>query len=86
MSLAIVCGVPFPMFKKMEALTLETAIYPSIVPGVAKLLQNSPRLEKIKLDTVDCKMLEVYNIFNHQPHIIDHCQSSLFFLFVVLVL
>ncbi|KAL0672136.1 hypothetical protein Bca4012_000116 [Brassica carinata] len=65
LSLAIVCGVPFPMFKKMEALTLETAIYPSIVPGVAKLLQNSPRLEKIKLDTVDCKMLEETRLTNY---------------------
>ncbi|CDY11235.1 BnaA03g00710D [Brassica napus] len=65
LSLAVVCGVPFPMFKKMEALTLEMAIYPSIVPGVAKLLQNSPRLKTIKFETVDCKMLEETRLTNY---------------------
>ncbi|CAH8321904.1 unnamed protein product [Eruca vesicaria subsp. sativa] len=54
LSLAVLGGAPFPMFKKLEALTIETAIYQSIIPGVAKLLQNSPRLKTIKLDIVDC--------------------------------
>ncbi|KAJ0235100.1 F-box domain-containing protein [Hirschfeldia incana] len=64
LSLAVLCGVPFPMFK-VEALTLETAIYPSIVPGVAKLIQNSPRLKKIKFETDDCKMLEETRLTNY---------------------
>ncbi|CAH8321895.1 unnamed protein product [Eruca vesicaria subsp. sativa] len=64
LSLAVLCGVPFPTFK-VEALTIETAIYQSIIPGVAKLLQNSPRLEKIIVATVDCNILEESRLTNY---------------------
>lgn len=65
---------------KVEALTLETAIYPTIIPGVAKLIQNSPRLKTIKFETVDCKMLEVIDTLVIRPFISLHfilCRSNI---------
>uniref|UniRef100_A0A1J3JLG2 F-box/LRR-repeat protein n=1 Tax=Noccaea caerulescens TaxID=107243 RepID=A0A1J3JLG2_NOCCA len=64
LSLAVVCGVTFPTFK-VEALTIETDIYPSIIPSIAKLLQNSPGLKKIKLNIVDCNILDECCLTNY---------------------
>ncbi|KAG7553906.1 F-box-like domain superfamily [Arabidopsis suecica] len=47
LSLAEICDIPFPMLK-VEVLTLETMIVPSVIPGIAKLLQNSPGLKMLK--------------------------------------
>ncbi|CDY24450.1 BnaC05g35040D [Brassica napus] len=46
LSLAEIHGVPFPMFK-VKALTLDTEICQYIIPGIERLLQNSPELEKL---------------------------------------
>lgn len=46
-------GVPFPTIK-VKALTLETRILRSVVPGISRLLQTSPELKKIKLYTIKC--------------------------------
>ncbi|XP_009145913.2 putative F-box/LRR-repeat protein At3g18150 [Brassica rapa] len=46
LSLAEIHGVPFPMFK-VKALTLDTEICQYIIPGIERLLQNSPDLEKL---------------------------------------
>ncbi|KAL1200113.1 F-box/LRR-repeat protein [Cardamine amara subsp. amara] len=53
LSLAEICGLPFPMLR-VEVLTLETTMVPSVIPGIAKLLQNSPGVKMLKLDIVDC--------------------------------
>ncbi|CAH8370290.1 unnamed protein product [Eruca vesicaria subsp. sativa] len=46
LSLAEIRGVPFPMFK-VKALTLDTKISQYVIPGMERLLQNSPELEKL---------------------------------------
>ncbi|KFK24752.1 hypothetical protein AALP_AA8G020200 [Arabis alpina] len=64
LSLAVLCGVPFPALK-VEALLLETMIVPSVIPGIAKLLQSSPRLKKLKLrvmDPADCNTIPEMNL------------------------
>ncbi|CAL9218282.1 unnamed protein product [Arabidopsis halleri] len=53
LSLAEVRGVPFPMFKA-KALTLETMISEYVIPGILRVLQNSPELKKLTLHTMDC--------------------------------
>ncbi|CAE5959759.1 unnamed protein product [Arabidopsis arenosa] len=53
LSLSEVRGVPFPMFKA-KALTLETMISQYVTPGILRLLQNSPKLKKLTLHTMDC--------------------------------
>ncbi|CAL9228941.1 unnamed protein product [Arabidopsis halleri] len=56
LSLAEICDVPFPMLK-VEVLTLETMIVPSVIPGIAKLLQNSPGVKMLKLDIVNSNIV-----------------------------
>ncbi|EOA22049.1 hypothetical protein CARUB_v10002589mg, partial [Capsella rubella] len=56
LSLAEICEFPFPMLK-VEVLTLETMIVPSVIPGIAKLLQNSPGVKMLKLDIVSSKII-----------------------------
>ncbi|XP_010474104.1 PREDICTED: F-box/LRR-repeat protein At5g02910-like [Camelina sativa] len=51
-----VIDVPFPTVK-VEGLTLETMIVPSVIPGIAKLLRNSPGVKTLKLNIVDRNLL-----------------------------
>ncbi|CAF1932954.1 unnamed protein product [Brassica napus] len=46
LSLAEIRGVPFQMLK-VKALTLDTKICQYVIPGIQRLLQNSPDLEKL---------------------------------------
>ncbi|CAF2100677.1 hypothetical protein YC2023_067511 [Brassica napus] len=46
LSLAEIRGVPFPMLK-VKALALHTKISHYVIPGMERLLQNSPDLEKL---------------------------------------
>ncbi|KAJ0264361.1 F-box domain-containing protein [Hirschfeldia incana] len=46
LSLVEIHGVPFPMFK-VKSLTLDTKISQYAIPGMERLLQNSPDLEKL---------------------------------------
>lgn len=59
LSLAEICDIPFPMLK-VEVLTLETMIVPSVIPGIAKLLQNSPGVKLLKLDIVNSNIVPVF--------------------------
>nr|Q9FX89.2 RecName: Full=Putative F-box protein At1g49610 [Arabidopsis thaliana] len=52
LSLAEGRGLPFPMFKA-KALTLETTISKYVIPGILRVLQNSPELKKLTLHTMD---------------------------------
>ncbi|XP_020879247.1 probable F-box protein At1g60180 [Arabidopsis lyrata subsp. lyrata] len=56
LSLAEICDIPFPMLK-VEVLILETMIVPSVIPGIAKLLQNSPGVKMLKLDIVNSNIV-----------------------------
>lgn len=49
----------------MEVLTLETVIAESVIPGIAKLLQNSPSLKKVKLKLDMVDIIPVYTY--HSP-------------------
>ncbi|VYS57768.1 unnamed protein product [Arabidopsis thaliana] len=57
LSVAELRGVPFPMFK-VKDLTLETVIFQYVIPGIERVLQNSPDLKKLTLLTKD---------FYHKP-------------------
>ncbi|CAH8379313.1 unnamed protein product [Eruca vesicaria subsp. sativa] len=46
LSLVELRGVPFPTFK-VQTLTVETGFTRSVIPGLGRLLQNSPELEKL---------------------------------------
>ncbi|CAH8379470.1 unnamed protein product [Eruca vesicaria subsp. sativa] len=46
LSLAELHGVPFPTFK-VETLTVKTTFIRSVIPGLARLLQNSPKIKKL---------------------------------------
>ncbi|CAH8321522.1 unnamed protein product [Eruca vesicaria subsp. sativa] len=46
LSLAEIRGVPLPMLK-VKALTLDTKICQYVIPGIERLLKNSPELEKL---------------------------------------
>ncbi|ESQ40202.1 hypothetical protein EUTSA_v10014041mg [Eutrema salsugineum] len=51
---------------KVEALTFETLLDQSIIPGIAKMLQNSPRLKKLKLQIDDdCSTIEECSLTNY---------------------
>nr|VDD34785.1 unnamed protein product [Brassica oleracea] len=56
LSLAALCDVRFPTLK-VECLTLETMIVRSVVPGITRLLQNSPGLRKLTIHTVKCSII-----------------------------
>ncbi|XP_010501831.1 PREDICTED: putative F-box/LRR-repeat protein At3g18150 [Camelina sativa] len=56
LSLAELCGVPFPMLK-VKYLTLETVIFQYVIPGIERLLQNSPCLKKLTLRAWDSNTL-----------------------------
>ncbi|CAA7051345.1 unnamed protein product [Microthlaspi erraticum] len=56
LSLAEVLGVPFPEFK-VKALTFETVIFRYVIPGIERLLQNSPDLEKLTLRVKNCNTI-----------------------------
>ncbi|KAL1219923.1 F-box/LRR-repeat protein [Cardamine amara subsp. amara] len=57
LTLAEFRGVPFPMLK-ITSLTLETKIFRYIVPGIARLLQNSHGLKKLTLHLMKCEAIE----------------------------
>ncbi|WZZ61765.1 hypothetical protein YC2023_061872 [Brassica napus] len=46
LSLVEIRGVSFPMLK-VKSLILDTVIYQYVIPGIQRLLQNSPDLEKL---------------------------------------
>ncbi|CAH2058498.1 unnamed protein product [Thlaspi arvense] len=50
LSLAELSGVPFPSFK-VKDLTFKTLVYQCVVPGLVRLLQNSPELKKLTVRT-----------------------------------
>ncbi|KFK24760.1 hypothetical protein AALP_AA8G021700 [Arabis alpina] len=52
LSLAELRRVPFPQLK-IKSLTVETMPVRSVIPGIIRLLQNSPGLEEINVDTTD---------------------------------
>ncbi|KAG7657930.1 F-box-like domain superfamily [Arabidopsis suecica] len=52
LSLAEVYGLPFPMFKT-KTLTLETDIFQYVIPGIERLLQNSPDLKTVTVRPSD---------------------------------
>ncbi|CAH8269843.1 unnamed protein product [Arabidopsis lyrata] len=58
LSLSKIPSLPLPTLK-VKNLTLETRIMPTVVPGITRLLQNSPGLEKLTvLYTIDeCSIL-----------------------------
>ncbi|XP_010490741.1 PREDICTED: putative F-box/LRR-repeat protein At5g02700 [Camelina sativa] len=58
LSLAEVRGAPFPTLK-VQTLTVKTELVRSIIPGILRLLQNSPGLKKLTLHTMPC-----YNIMD----------------------
>jgi hypothetical protein len=64
LSLAALCGVRFPMLK-VESLTLETMIVRSVIPGITKLLQNSPGLRKLTIHTVKCSIISEVHLNNY---------------------
>ncbi|CAH8269860.1 unnamed protein product [Arabidopsis lyrata] len=56
LSLAELRGVTFPKFN-IEALTVETRIDQSMIPGLARLLQNSPGLKRITVYIMKCNTI-----------------------------
>lgn len=64
LSIAEFRGVPFATFKA-KTLTLKTRILQSVVPGIARLLQNSPGLKKITIYTIK-RSTEVVYLY-HEP-------------------
>jgi len=65
LSLAALCGVPFPTLK-VKTLTLETMIIRSVIPGITKLLRYTPGLRKLTIHTVKCSSISV-GIFTMKP-------------------
>ncbi|CAE6016010.1 unnamed protein product [Arabidopsis arenosa] len=63
-SLAEVRGVPFPMFK-VKDLTLETVIFQYVIPGIERLLQNSPDLKKLTIRARDTNTIGEEDINNY---------------------
>ncbi|CAE6006948.1 unnamed protein product [Arabidopsis arenosa] len=63
-SLAEVRGVPFPMFK-VKDLTLETVIFQYVIPGIERLLQNSPNLKKLTIRARDTNTIRKEYINNY---------------------
>ncbi|XP_010463275.1 PREDICTED: putative F-box/LRR-repeat protein At3g18150 [Camelina sativa] len=64
LSLAEIRGVPFPMLK-VKYLTLDTAIFRYVIPGLERVLQNSPDLKKLPVsarnyNTIPEKHLDDY--------------------------
>ncbi|KAL9809091.1 putative F-box/LRR-repeat protein [Arabidopsis thaliana] len=51
LSLAELRGVPFPTLK-VQTLTVKTEFVRSVIPGISRLLQNSPGLKKLTLHTL----------------------------------
>ncbi|XP_010423796.1 PREDICTED: F-box/LRR-repeat protein At5g02910-like [Camelina sativa] len=74
LSLAALCGVPFPTLK-VKTLTLETMIIRSVIPGITELLRNTSGLRKLTIHTVKCSSiselhlnayLRVHSLNQHQ--------------------
>ncbi|XP_024007929.1 putative F-box/LRR-repeat protein At3g28410 [Eutrema salsugineum] len=55
LSLAEFRGVTFPTFK-VQTLTVETKLVQSVIPGITRLLQNSPGLKKFKCGIEDSNL------------------------------
>ncbi|KFK37101.1 hypothetical protein AALP_AA4G213100 [Arabis alpina] len=78
LSLAELRGVTFPMLK-IKALTLETKIFQYVIPGIERLLQNSPDIENLTLlpmnrNTIPGGLLDKY--LKSQCLNIDECWRS----------
>ena len=61
LSLSKIPSLPLPMLK-VKTLTLETMIIRSVVPGIARLLQNLPGLKKITVYTTNPCNTEVVSL------------------------
>ncbi|KFK23654.1 hypothetical protein AALP_AAs42163U000200, partial [Arabis alpina] len=97
LSIAELRGVPFPMLK-ITALTLETGIIRFFVPnnvelrgvpGIAKLLQNSPELKKLTLHLEEGTIVnvkETYTYVDSQGMKFEVAPIKLIALFIELVL
>ncbi|XP_010481016.1 PREDICTED: putative F-box/LRR-repeat protein At3g18150 [Camelina sativa] len=64
LSLAEVRGVPFPMLK-VKYLTLDTAIFRYVIPGIERVLQNSPDLKKLTVRARDYNTIPEYHLDNY---------------------
>ncbi|CAH2074373.1 unnamed protein product [Thlaspi arvense] len=58
LTLAEIRGLTFPQLK-IKALTVETTIVRSVVPGIVRLLRSSPGLKKITVCTMECRAIPV---------------------------
>ncbi|KAF3607667.1 hypothetical protein DY000_02050108 [Brassica cretica] len=62
LSLAEIRGVYFPMLK-VKSLTLDTVISQYVIPGIERLLQNSPDLEKLTVrGRTSCKAIPEHHL------------------------
>ncbi|KAG2271560.1 hypothetical protein Bca52824_066115 [Brassica carinata] len=62
LSLAEIRGVYFPMLK-VKSLTLDTVISQYVVPGIQRLLENSPDLEKLTVrGRTSCKAIPEHHL------------------------
>ncbi|CAH8346201.1 unnamed protein product [Eruca vesicaria subsp. sativa] len=78
LSLAEIRGVSFPMFK-VKALTLNTVICQYVIPGIERLLQNSPDLQKLTLRGRTCNSIPGNHLdkyLNSQSLNPDQCWRS----------
>ncbi|CAL9222394.1 unnamed protein product [Arabidopsis halleri] len=76
LSMAELRGVPFPMFK-FKSLTLERVTFRYVIPGIERVLKNSPNIKK--LHTKDCYHKQpVYlgDYVNLQAFNLDLCWRS----------
>ncbi|CAD5330622.1 unnamed protein product [Arabidopsis thaliana] len=74
LSLAELRGVPFPTLK-VQTLTVKTEFVRSVIPGISRLLQNSPRLKKLTLHTLQLShdIMEMHHLKGLYP---DQCWRS----------
>lgn len=89
LSLAEIRGLHFPMFN-VKDLTLETSISQYVIPGVERILQNSPDLKKLTLHTRHYIAIPVYTEHKNSFIYLDHTKTviefdySFFFFFFLL--
>ncbi|AEE77441.1 F-box/RNI-like superfamily protein [Arabidopsis thaliana] len=74
LSLAELRGVPFPTLK-VQTLTVKTEFVRSVIPGISRLLQNSPGLKKLTLHTLQLShdIMEMHPLKGLYP---DQCWRS----------
>ncbi|CAN8325076.1 unnamed protein product [Cochlearia groenlandica] len=65
-SLAELRGVLFPILK-VQALTIKTEFARSVIPGIARLLQNSPGLKKLTVHTMHSRNIMLSILETNMP-------------------